>query len=793
MLRNYLKIAFRNFARYRTYSIINVLGLTLSLACSFLILLWVQGEYERNHFHEEIEQIHQVFRNFPDERGNIQTRWACPYPVADALATEFTGIEQAAGFRSVHEVLFTLDQDEDFLMDGAMAHFSLFNIFSFPLLEGAAAIEEDRLDGIFISERLAERYFGADWHGRAIGETIEVDGNDVGQSALQVVGVFKNIPETSTLQFDFITNLRKFAKEHTRWTRWGSSAFETFVLLNSNQDVTELGEQIRGLVAANGGPKQLSLQLQPFADTYLYSQFTNGKPTGGRITYVRIFFFAALFLLLMACINFVNLTTALATRRAKEVGVRKVAGANRKTLIAQFMTEAGLITLFSIGLAVLLCESLLPYVNQLLGQEIAFDFSSSGFWLAMTGISLLVILFAGSYPSFILSSFSVTGALKSNVNKRAGSPMLRKGLVVFQFILSALLLTCTVVVRQQVFFIKNKQLGLDRQHIIQMEIPSGLRTQTASFKEALLQSPHIENTSRIVESPLSIGRATDDFSWPGKDPDSEVRISFLQADQHFLDVFKMSLAGGQFHRREMPDGDTTAIVINETAAALMNLDHPVGSKVMLNETELNVIGVIKDFHASSLHENIGPVIIFNDPSPARHIAIRYQPGQAEQAVAFLESTYRDFVPDYPIQFHFLDQQYEQMYRSELLIGKLSNWFAMVAIFISCLGLLGLGAFMAEQKTKEIGIRKVMGASVASIVWLLSWDFLKLVLFAFLISAPITSYIMRQWLTNFAYHVDIEWWVYAGAGAIAISAAVLTIGIRSMRAALANPMESLRQE
>ena len=792
MLSNYLKVALRTFKKYKSYTSINVLGLTISLACGLLMLLWVQDEHQQEKCFADSDRIYRLWRTIPNNDGELETRNSTPYPTADALQKDFAEVADAVAYRP-HGSILLKRGGEELIAKGAMGHFSMLDLFSIPLLSGTLEGADEQLEGIFISRALALRYFGETWSELALNETIPVDGRDVGQADLKILGVYEDLPKETELDFELLTNVRRFAKINSRWTGWGSNAFLTFVKLEDKASIELLRPKIASIVKDNGVSKDLAVYMQSMGDTYLWSKFENGVPVGGRITYVRIFFFAALFLLLMACINFVNLATVQATRRAGEVGVRKVMGAGRSSLFVQFMMEAGLITLVSVVLAVLLCEGSMPYVNELLGKEMAVDLGNLKFWGVLVLIIATITLLAGAYPSFALAAFPIASVLKNRLGGNMNNHSLRKSLVVFQFVLSALLLSSSLIISRQVNFIKNNQLGIDRDHVIQLNLSNEVKEKVPSLKAALLNSPSITAVSQVMDAPINIGRATDDFSWPGKDPQQEIRMQYLTADKDFTKVYQMDMAAGQFFQREIPDTLVDRIVINETAAALMGLDDPVGAVINIDEDPITIAGVVKDFHSNSIHQAIQPLVIFHVPEDAEELAIRYQPGNVEDAISHIETSYQQFAPNSTAQFGFLDLQYERMYRSELLIGKLANFFAFIAILISCLGLLGLIGFIVEQKTKEIGIRKVLGASVVSIVGMLSRDLIQLVLIAFLIAIPITWYFMQDWLGNFEYKVDIDWWVFALAGMAAVGVAFITMCLRSVRAATVNPVDALRSE
>lgn len=792
MFQNNIKIALRNLKKHRSYNAINIVGLTISLSAVLLIGLWIQNEYQVNRFHEKGAQIQKLFRSFENENGVLEARDATPFPVAATLKKEFPEVINATAVLSQGNCLI-INEKESFFSRGTYANFSLFDIFSLPLIMGSLERAEEQLEGVFISAKLAERNFGSSWKNSSIGQAITIEGGDIGKSTFTVLGVFEDLPQQSDLQFDFVTNIKKFTQEHSRWSRWGSSAFQTYALVHPNTNIEQLSQKIEHLVPENGGNEGLKLHLQAFEDTYLYSTFINAQPTGGRIEYVRIFSIAAAFLLLMACINFINLTTARSTRRAREVGIRKVVGANQWSLVNQFMTETGFIVTLSVVMAVGVVQLILPFANQILDAQLVLPYANPYLWLTLLTMIGLTTLFAGIYPALVLSSFRIINVLKNKLTGRFNSQLFRKGLVVTQFVLSGMLLISALMVQQQINFIKDKNVGLDRNQVIHLNIPEELEEQTLAFKTELLKHSNIESISHISQSPIDVGRSTDDLTWTGKDPNQEVNIQYIYADKDFTEVYKIDMAAGQFFQKTTADFDSTQIILNQTAVNIMGMENPIGSMVRLGEYNFKIIGVMKDFHANSMHENIRPLMVFNATHSADELAIRYTSETTESTLSQLQSTYDKFVNTYPLQYDFLDKNYEKMYRSELLISELAYYFALIAIFISGLGLLGLVTFMAEQKRKEIGIRKVLGASVMSIVGLLSKDFLKLVVLASIIAVPIAWYIMQQWLQNFAYHVEMQWSVVAFAIIIAISVAVLTVSFQGIQAAIVNPIKALKDD
>ncbi|MFK7935358.1 MAG: ABC transporter permease, partial [Saprospiraceae bacterium] len=582
MLINNLKIALRNFKKHRGYNFINVFGLALSLAAVLLIGLWIQSEYRVNRFHSNGEQIYKLYRSFPNERGAIEARAATPFPVSTAIAEKYPEINETTALLDQGNCLIIKD-NESFFSSGTYAYFSVFDIFDIPLIAGTKEGADNEINGVFISEKLATRYFGTDWKSKSIGEAMTIEGGDIGKEVFKVLGVFENLPKQSDFQFEFVTNIKKFAAEHTRWASWGSSAFQTYALVNPNTDIEKLGQKISSIVAENGGNENLKIHLQAFENTYLYSTFADGLPTGGRIEYVRIFSLAAAFLLLMACINFINLTTARATRRAKEVGIRKVVGANQSALVTQFMTETGLIVSISVVLAVGLVMSVIPFANELLESTLALNFTDPQLWIGLISLVGITTILAGIYPSLVLSSYKIINILKNKLTGRFDGQLFRKGLVVTQFVLSGMLLISALLVQQQINFIKNKNVGLDRNQVIHLNVPEELSEQTLAFKNQLLQHPNIENVSHISQSPIDVGRATDDLSWAGKDPNQEVGIQFINADKDFAEVYKIKMADGKFYQKATKDVDGSEIVVNQRTVEIMKITDPVSQQVQLGD------------------------------------------------------------------------------------------------------------------------------------------------------------------------------------------------------------------
>lgn len=792
MLRNYLKIAFRSFRRQKGIAFINLAGLALGLVAALFILLWVQDELSYDNFHQEKDRIYQVMNNISPSEGKIDTWDGSPEPYGKVLKSEIPEIESVSYHIGWGHV-FSFD-NRLFQESGYFATADFFDVFTFPFLAGDIETALAEPNSMVISEELAEKYFGSNWHreGRTIGKSIRLDD----EMEVQVTGVFATPPTNSSLQFNYIRPMEDLFKQFPNWRdHWGNYMFSLFVKLGKNVEPEAVNDKLVEAIKRNTkGSHPAGMFLHPLTDKYLYSKFENGKVAGGRIEYVRIFFAAALFILLIACINYMNLATARASRRSREVGVRKVVGAARSSLMGQFMTESVVTTLLAAVIALGISQLFLGNFNTLTGKTLLVDFTSGQFWMTSLGIVLLVGVLAGSYPAFMLSSFKIIHTLKGKISGQLGDANLRRGLVVLQFTLSILLIMGAVVVRNQVSFIKNKNLGLDKNNVLTFEIPWDQVEKFEVYKEKLLNQTAVAEISMVSENPLQIGAGTGDPTWEGMQESQRAIFKVITTDDQFLNTMKIPLVKGKgFEKGMSVDTLNFNYIINEEAARLMGFEDPLNKQLQFWGYKGRIIGVVKDFHFATLHSPIRPLIIRYEPEEASGILLRPAPGRTEEALASAEAAFKEFSPNKPFQYEFLDQNYEKMYRGETTTGKLADLFALIAIIISCLGLLGLAAFTAEQRTKEIGIRKVLGASVGHLLLLLNREFGRLILLAFIIAVPTAWYLLNKWLEQFAYHVNIGWSAIALSGGIILLAAILTVSFHSIRTATSNPVDSLRYE
>ncbi|WP_232073940.1 ABC transporter permease [Spirosoma aureum] len=791
MIRNYLKIAWRNIAHNKSFSAINILGLALGMACSLLIFLWIQDEFSVDAYHANGPQLYNVMeRQFYD--GKVEASPGTPGLLADELKKEFPEIAYAAGLSWEEERTFSVGEKLN-KEKGRAAGADWFKMFSLPLLAGSAETALNAPANIAISRKLATNYFGSPQ--AAMGKSIRI-GN---KEDYQVSAVFEDIPKNGSVTYDYLLSWSDLLR-HNEWLKeWGTNVPETRIQLRVDRngvsaDPARLEAKMKSfLKSRNPGMEKRGLDvqlfLQPYQEAYLYSNFKNGYQNGGRIEYVRLFGIVAVFILLIACINFMNLATARSVKRAREVGVRKVVGAGRNWLIGQFIGEAMVLTALALVIALGLVWVLLPTFNSLTEKHITFQFATASFWFMLLGMTLVTGLIAGSYPALFLSSLNPIRVLKGTIRFGSGARLFRQGLVVFQFALSMLLIIGTIIVYRQIDFIQTKNLGFDREGMLYVSSEGELATKYGTFKQELLRMPGIQAVTKMDGTPTNGFGSTGNVQWPGKDTTTSIQFQFSTVDYDFTKTLKVNVTGRDFSSDF--GADSANFLINETAARRIGYKDPIGKPLTMWGKRGTIIGVVADYHQSSMHTPIEPFIA--KLGQGKIIIVRIKPGQTKQALASLETLARQMNPKFPLTYRFADEAFQKLYHSETVVGALVNYFAFLAIFISCLGLFGLAAFMAEQRTKEIGVRKVLGASVTSIVALLSEDFLKLVLVAILISSPVAWYGMSSWLQNYAYKIDIEWWIFALAGLLAIGIALLTISFQSIKAALMNPVRSLRSE
>ncbi|GAB4056092.1 ABC transporter permease [Spirosoma litoris] len=793
MLRNYIKIAWRNLWKHKLYGGINIFGLALGMACSLLIGLWVNDEWSYNRFLPGAENVYFVRLN-STYNGEIFTNDNTPGPLAATIQKDIPEVQYVTKFASWPNQLVKVGEKAAKEV-GYYATSGFFDVFQLPALAGDPRTALANPNQIVISRKMAEAYFSASpgSYKQALGKQLQLD-----NTRYYTVGaVVENIPTNSTLRFDWVANFSLFEQP---WMReWGNNAFRTYVRLQANTSTDKAEHTMRGLYARyTQFDIPIALALQPIADVYLYGIFQNGKAVSGRIEYVRIFSVVALFILLIACVNFMNLSTARSVLRAKEIGVRKVVGALRRSLLGQFLSESLLTSLLAVVLALGIVWLFLPIFNSIFDKQITLTFTDPLLWLSLLALVLVTGVIAGSYPAFYLSSLVPIRMLKgasSAVQQRfgSGSVLFRQGLVVFQFALSIFLIVAMLSVSKQLNYVRTKSLGIDRENVVAIPLEGELLfNRKEAFRQALSRSPLVASVAATNELPVNILSTSSTVNWPGRAPNFHPEISGNYVGPDFLKTMNIRLLTGREFGTN-GSADSSSYIVNEAAAKLMGMKNPIGKEIEFWHGKGPIIGLISDFHIQSLHQPIAPLILAFDDKNASYFLVKLRAGQTTQALADIKRITAEFNPNYPFAYQFIDEVYGRLYQSEQQLSALINYFGILAVVISCLGLFGLATFTAEQRTKEIGVRKVLGATVASLVTLLSQDFLKLVIIAIVIASPLAWWVTNQWLQNFAYKTDISWWIFALAGLLAIGIALLTVSYQSIKAALMNPVKSLRSE
>ncbi|WP_221394440.1 ABC transporter permease [Dyadobacter sp. NIV53] len=783
MLKNYFKIAIRSLLKNKLFSFINIFGLALGMSCSLLIWLWVKDEISYNSFYPDLEQIYLV-RSGADWKGEKSVGEATPGPWSESIQKEVP--EVAAITKITWNSDFLVQVGEKSTKEnGIYATQDFFKVFQTPFVAGNASSAISQPTSIAISRKLAEKYFGTS---NAVGKTLKLNN----ASDFTVSSVFENIPQNASVQLDWVVN---FKVQEQDWMKtWGNFSFRTFVRLTPQADPLHAEMVIKQVIKKNTPPQFVSFPiLQGLRDVYLHGEYENLKPSGGRIEYVRVFSIVAIFILLIACVNFMNLSTARSVKRAKEVGVRKVVGAERKFLIMQFLGESLIVSILAASLAIILVIGLLPAFNEVVQKLITLTAFDPSLWFSVIALILITGMVAGSYPALYLSSLQPIRILKGRLTFTNKGAFLRKGLVVFQFGLSIFLIIGMLVIARQMNYIQTKRLGLDKENVLYISLEGDLYNKLEVFRREILNSQYISAATTTGSMPTNIQGNSGDLDWDGRDKDlvNTVNATFVGYD--FAKTMHIQMLDGRDFSQEFA-ADTANYIINEAAAKMMKMKDPVGKQVKFWMGKGTIVGVMKDFHLSSFHTAIQPLILVNYKGlNTSYMMIRTKPGKTQEAVSHIEKTAREFNPNYPFSYHFMDEDYEKMYRSEMIVNTLIRYFGILAIVISCLGLLGLAAFTAEQRTKEIGIRKVLGANVAGVIALLSKDFVKLIFVSIILASPLAWYAMNTWLKNFVYHIDLSWEIFIIAALISMSVALFTVSFQSIKAALMDPVKSLKFE
>jgi len=788
MFKNNFKIAWRHLVKDRQFTFLNVLGLSAGLACTLLIYLWVTDELSFDHFNEKDSQVYQLMEH-RKSGGQIQVSDESSGLLGEILISKMPEIEYAAAVAPPEWwQKFTLSAgDKNIKGTGQYAGKDYFNIFSFKLIEGNKNQVLADKNSIVISDELAKKLFNTTENiiGKAVRFQHEKD--------FFVSGIFEKLPSHSSQQFDFVLSFDYLHSVQSWVKTWNSTGPHNFVLLKKGTDIDAFNKKIANVVTASSGDSGRSAFAARFSDNYLLNTFDHGSKVGGRMEYVRLFSLIAIFILAIACINFMNLSTAKASRRFKEVGIKKVIGAGRRQLIFQFLAESVLLTLFSMIVALVLAFLLLPQFNKLTGKEITLNFDPR-LIITLSAVTLFTGLLAGSYPALYLSGFKPIKILKGSFHSSFAEVFSRKGLVVFQFTLSVILIVSVLVVYQQIQYIQKTNPGYNKDNIARFNSEGKILGNEENFVAELKKIPGVTNASFTFNN--MVGRNYGDYNidWEGKGPKESVYFEGFGGGYDFIETMGMQMAAGRSFSKDFGD-DRSKIIINETAANLMHLKDPVGKNLVFSGKPAQIIGVVKDFHFESLHEPVKPsyMMLTGQNNAWLKIMARIKAGQEKETLGRIEQLYKSYNPGFPFDFNFLDETYQKQYLTETRVSVLSRYFAALAILISCLGLFGLATFTAQRRQKEIGIRKVVGASVKDITAILSKDFLKLVLLAILIAFPLSWWAMNEWLQSFAYRINIGVDVFLVAGISVIVITVFTVGFQAIKAAMANPVKSLRTE
>jgi putative ABC transport system permease protein len=802
MIQSFFKIAWRNVIRHKTHTAINVIGLALGMTCCLFIFLWVQDEKGIDNFHAHGKNLYALYQTVtvngkPDGDYNTPYTYKNRYDFfIEDMKDAVPEVKHVAFYATGYDLPWghpeTIQVGEKIVkFQGSRAGKDFFNMFSYPIIQGNAATALKDLSSISISRRMAEMFFGSP--ANAIGKSVRYEN----KYNFIVSSVFENVTSQSSLKFDFLLNFELQKMQ----LQWSSNNFNTYVELADNADPKLVEAKINQYLEPRLDKVkgvQVHVGMQRFGDQYLHNNFVNGVPAGGRIEYVKIFSEVAIFILIIACINFMNLATARSVKRAKEVGVRKVVGSSRANLIGQFFGESLVFSFLAMILSIILLLLLLPAFNQFTGKQFGFPLVQLSFWISLISLTLITGLVAGSYPALYLSSLKPVRILKGALRFTQGAIWFRKGLTIFQFVLSIILLIATIVITRQTSYVQSAHLGYDRENMVYMRVEGELskKNKYLLFKEQALKMPGIAMIDRTTEVPQAMNFVVNDdqITWQGKEKNSVIGVKPASVGFDFVKLMKLQIAEGRDFSKTNPTDSTDAFMVNEEAVRQMGMKNPIGQWVQAWKKHGHIIAVLKDYHTQSLHEPIKPILI--DVKEGEYFGVivaRTEPGKTKEALESLAAVYKNINPNYPFAYQFVDQEYKKLYSSELIISTLSIVFAVVAIVISCLGLLGLVMFSAEQRIKEFGVRKVLGASLPQLMSLFAGDFLKLVGIAFLIAAPLGWYAMRSWLQDFAYRIDISWWIFLLAGVGSLMIALFTLSYEAFKAAVANPVKSLRAE
>lgn len=788
MIKNYFKTAWRNLVKNKLYSIINIGGLAIGMTVSFMLLLYVYNEFSFDKFNTNNDRLYQIFRNQPSN-GEINTGTATPEPLAPALQKDLPEIEKTARANWPYDVLINY-KNKAIKLSTMSADASLFDMFSFDFIYGNRNSALSDISAIVLTQSGAKALFG---NINPVGQIIKFDN----KYPLKVSAVIKDNPQNSTFQFKALISWKTLESQQ-QWIKgsgWGNYSYLTYVLLKPHASLNAVNLKVKNIIAAYDLiNKDNKLFLYPFARTHLYSDFKNGVNVGGSIESVRLFLFLAIGILIIACINFMNLSTARSERRAREVGVRKAVGAKRFAIIQQFMSESILMAFMALLLSMILIGLLLPVFNNIINIKLELPYNNLWAWLAALGITIFTGLVAGSYPALFLSSFNPVKVLKGQLITTKTTVRPRQVLVVVQFTFATCLVLSSIFIYKQVNYIKDRPVGYEQNSLIEIPVEGSLLTKFESFRQDALDA------GAITDGALTSGSLSNDQSsswgvnWPGQLPgEDKLPIDQIAVTYHFINTYGLKLAQG----RDMDIGrpaDSTAIILNEAAVKMMRLKQPLGQSIKWQGKQRTVVGIVENFVWGSPYEPVKPAIIGFMKDWIGNIGLKLNPKAAvSKSLATLQAIYKKYNPEYPFEYKFIDESFNKKFKNERLLGTMAAGFTCLAIIISCLGLFGLASFSAEQRRKEIGIRKVLGASTGNLWFKLSQEFIKLVIISFVIGSIISWYNIEQWLAKYTYHTALSIWVFAATMFVSLLICLITVSWQAIKAAWVNPVKSLRSE
>lgn len=786
MFKHNLLLTYRNFKRHKSTFLINLIGLSCGLACVLVIYLWVNDELSFDKYHVNDSRLYQVMTNNKSEKG-IDTRKDTPHNLAEVLAREMPEVEYAViATPDLFLPAFKLSGNDKKIKGlGKFAGKDFFKIFSYHLVQGNESNVLSNKNAIVLSQSQAQNLFRST--DNVIGKTIGWEVSGIKRQCI-VTGIFKDVPVNSSEHFDFVLSfddLKDIMGMGTGGAIGISEPFLTYLTVRKGTNIDRFNNKLTRYVRDKSKDNSRSFFLKPFSDNYLYSKYENGKQAGGRIEYVKLFSLIALFILIISCINFMNLSTAKAAKRVKEIGIKKAMGVGRKALILQYLVESLLMSFISVIVAVIVVILLLPQFNAITQKSLHLHFNTE-ICLGLIGITIFTGFLSGSYPALYLSGFKPALILKGKFNNSIAEQLTRKGLVVFQFSLSVIFIVSVLVVYKQIDYVQNKNLGFDKNNVIYFEAEG---KSSEAYLNEIQKIPGIEMASSMLGNLIR-----DEFGGRGTIDCNGKKIPFHSFGVNYglIETLGIKIKEGRSFSKKF-GSNNTELILNEAAVEAMGLKNPVGTVTKGQRYNTEIIGVVKNFHIQSLHEKIEPMKFRLDNDGPSMIVTKIKKGKEKEALANLESFYKKFNPGLTFNYKFLDQDYQALYVSERQVSILSRYFAGLSILISCMGLFGLAAFTAEMRLKEIGIRKVLGSSVFGIVRLLSGEFTKMILIAICIALPLSYLIAKNWLDDFAYRINLEWWYFYGAGLITITIALFTVSFQSVKAALINPVKSLRSE